>query len=307
MKSVIFILSFFFSSLFSNELIKPIPIPTNLDSAKVALGEKLFFDARLSVDDTIACASCHKLDEGGADNIVFSFGVEGKKGNMNSPTVLNAVYNFRQFWDGRAKNLQEQVTVPIQNPVEMGFNFPDLIVKLQETEYKELFDKIYKEGITKSTIINAIVEYEKTLVTPNAPFDQYLRGDTFAISKNAQIGYELFKSKGCISCHNGTNIGGNLYSKFGVIKDANISSFGRYNVTKRERDKYFFKVPTLRNIKDTAPYFHDGRVSTLHDAIEIMAQLQLGRKFSQKEVYQIEEFLKTLSGDAPKVRDIYVP
>ncbi|MDQ7069085.1 MAG: c-type cytochrome [Sulfurimonas sp.] len=154
---------------------------------------------------------------------------------------------------------------------------------------------------------NAIAEYEKTLVTPNAPFDKYLNGDTSAISDDARVGYELFKVKGCISCHHGENVGGNLYSKFGVIEDSKTSSLGRYNVTKRERDKYFFKVPSLRNIEHTAPYFHDGRVLTLHEAIEVMALLQLGRKFTQKEVMQIEEFLKSLSGDMPASKDIYVP
>nr|WP_275853323.1 cytochrome-c peroxidase [Sulfurimonas sp. SAG-AH-194-C20] len=307
MKSLILILTSCVFSLFAGELITPILAPQNINTEKALLGEKLFFDARLSVDDTIACASCHKLDEGGDDNLQFSFGVNGQEGNINAPTVLNAVNNFRQFWDGRAKNLQEQAIGPIENSIEMGFNFPDLISKLQKTEYKKEFKKVYNERVTKENITNAIAEYEKTLVTLNAPFDKYLKGDENAISDKAKEGYALFKTKGCISCHHGVNVGGNLYSKFGVIKNSHTDSLGRYSITKKEKDKYFFKVPSLRNIEHTAPYFHDGRASTLHKAIEIMALLQLGRQFSQDEVMKIEEFLKSLSGEMPKTKDIYVP
>ncbi len=306
-KLIILISSLFLTSLFSAELITPILEPQNINTQKSLLGEKLFFDKRLSIDDTVSCAYCHILDEGGDDNRQFTLGVKGQVGYLNTPTVLNAVNNFRQFWDGRAKTLHEQVEGPIENPIEMGFNFPDLVKKLKKTEYKKLFSTVYPDGVTKANIIDAIVEYEKTLVTPNAPFDLYLKGDVNAISTDAKAGYDLFKTKGCISCHHGVNVGGNLYSKFGVIEDSQTDSLGRYNVTKKERDKYFFKVPSLRNVEHTAPYFHDGRAKTLHEAIEIMALLQLGREFSQKEIIQIEEFLKSLTGEMPKVKDIYVP
>ena len=196
---------------------------------------------------------------------------------------------------------------PIENPIEMGFDFAKLVLKLQKTEYQKSFKQIYKNGITEDNIADAIAEFEKTLVTPNAPFDQYLKGDKNAISLDAKEGYQLFKSKGCIACHNGINMGGNLYSKFGVIMDAQTISLGRYNVTKRERDKYFFKVPSLRNIEKTAPYFHDGRADTLRKAIKIMSLLQLGREFSDKELMQVEEFLKSLNGDIPKLGKINVP
>lgn len=301
------LLCFTLLPLFGGEPITPILLDTNLDSQKIALGKKLFFDTRLSKDNTIACASCHKLSEGGDDNLQFSFGIYGQEGAINAPTVLNSVHNFRQFWDGRAKNLQEQIAGPIENPLEMGSNFPDLIIKLNKTEYKSIFAKIYSEGITKHSITDAIAEYEKTLITPNSPFDRYLLGDKDALSKEEKEGYELFKSKGCISCHNGVNIGGNLYSKFGVVKSYKSKWLGRYEVTKKKRDMYFFKVPSLRNIAQTAPYFHDGRTQDLKEAISIMAELQLGRYVSEKEILKIESFLRSLSGDLPEDGEIYVP
>jgi cytochrome c peroxidase len=295
------------SILYGVDPITPIVQPTDLDIEKVKLGKKLFFDARLSRNDTIACVSCHNLAAGGDDNLQYSFGINGQEGNMNSPTVLNASNNFRQFWDGRAKNLQEQAAGPIENPIEMGFSFKELIPKLNKSEYKALFSKVYKEGITKNSITDAIAEYEKTLVTPNAPFDEYLRGDKNALSKKQKEGYELFKSKGCITCHHGVNLGGNLYSKFGVVEDSKTTSLGRYNVTHKNRDKYYFKVPTLRNITLTSPYFHDGRTKSLQEAIKIMSQLQLGRYFTQDEVEKIEAFLYSLEGEIPKGQEIYVP
>ncbi len=303
------VILFFFTllSLFGREAITPILPDTNLNSQKITLGKKLFFDTRLSENNTIACASCHKLSEGGDDNLQFSFGINAQEGNINAPTVLNAVYNFRQFWDGRAKNLQEQAMGPIENPIEMGFNFPDLIVKLNKTEYKNLFSHIYSEGITKLSITDAIAEYEKTLITPNSAFDKYLLGDKDALTKKQKEGYELFKSKGCISCHNGVNIGGNLYSKFGVVENSKSKSLGRYNITGKKRDIYFFKVPSLRNIAHTAPYFHDGRTSSLKKAISIMAELQTGRFVSEEELKKIELFLHSLSGELPKDGVIYVP
>lgn len=294
---IFFSMIFIFLFLHANEPISPIPIYVEYDSKKANLGKKLFFDTRLSVDNTISCSSCHILKDGGDDNLQFSFGVKGQEGNINAPTVLNSRYNFRQFWDGRAKDLSEQVSGPIENPIEMAYNFPDLIKRLKASEYKALFNNIYEDGISKKSIIEAIVEYEKTLITPNSDFDRFLRGDKNAITKIQEEGYELFKAKGCISCHHGINVGGNLYNKFGVVQDAKSSSLGRYNVTKRVRDKYYFKVPSLRNIARTAPYFHDGRTNDLNKAIRIMAQLQLGRFISDEDIDKIEAFLNSLSAD----------
>lgn len=283
------------------EPITPIPLHVEgLNPQKVALGHKLFFDTILSRDNTIACTNCHMLSDGGDDNLKVSFGINGKKGVINSPTVFNSRYNFVQFWNGRAKDLQDQASGPIKNPVEMGNNFKNLIQTLNKTQYKKEFDKIYKDGITKQNITDALSEYEKTLITPNAPFDRYLRGDKNAISKNAAEGYNLFKSKGCIACHNGVNIGGNLYAKFGYVQDVTTNNLGRFSVTKNPLDKYFFKVPTLRNIAKTAPYLHDGRYNTLDEVVKFMLRYQLGKTSTQAEVDKIVEFLKSLNGEIPK-------
>ena len=295
-----FILILSTTILFAKEPVTPIPLSLEVDAKKAALGKKLFFDPMLSRDDTISCASCHNLHEGGDDGLKYSFGIDGKEGNINAPTVYNAVFNFWQFWDGRAKTLKEQAAGPIENPVEMGFTFKELIPKLKKSRYNKLFSQIYKDGITKENIADAIAEYEKTLITPNAPFDKYLRGDKDALTQKQKEGYELFKTKGCISCHHGINLGGNLYNKFGLFKDTNSTQLGRFNVTKKERDKYYFKVPTLRNIEKTAPYFHDGRTYNLKEAVLLMAQYQLGRDISDEEVEKILAFLHSLNGELPK-------
>ena len=181
----------------------------------------------------------------------------------------------------------------------MGNSFENLIKTLNASKYKKEFGRLYPEGITKETITHAIAEFEKALITPNAPFDQYLRGDKNAISVEQKEGYALFKSKGCVSCHHGQNVGGNLYNKFGVIENAKSADFGRFNVTKKERDKYFFKVPSLRNVAKTAPYFHDGRTSSLSEAVKMMARYQLGRPVTEAEVMKIVAFLSSLNGELP--------
>ncbi len=299
-KSLFLLLFGFYSLLFAGS-ITPLPLSVHVNKEKALLGQKLFFDTILSKDNTISCATCHQLQEGGDDGLVFSFGIKGQEGSINSPTVFNAGFNFRQFWNGRAANLQEQALGPIENPIEMGNNFPNLISVLNKSKYKQEFENIYEDGITKQNISNAIAEFEKTLITPNSPFDKYLKGDKEAISKKAQEGFELFKEKGCIACHHGVNIGGNLYNKFGIIHSAKSTSLGRYEVTKRERDKYYFKVPSLRNIALTAPYFHDGRHQELKDAVKDMAFYQLGRPISDEEIEKIVSFLNSLTGEIPKV------
>ena len=289
-------------TLLSSSPIKPIPSVQDLHEDKVLLGKKLFFDTRLSKDNTISCASCHDLQNGGDDGLKFSFGIRGQEGNINTPTVYNAVFNFRQFWDGRAKDLKAQASEPIENPIEMGHNFSDLVSVLKEDHfYDAAFSKIYKGGISKESIADAIAEFEKALITPDAPFDRFLKGEKNAISKKAKRGYRLFESKGCILCHNGVNVGGNFYNKFGIYKDANSTHLGRYNITKHEEDKYVFKVPSLRNVALTAPYMHDGRAKTLTDAVEIMTEHQLGRYMSEEEIEEIVAFLKSLTGNIPNI------
>jgi len=303
----VFVLIFSFTTtlLFAAELV-PIPTDIKVDAQKVQLGEKLFFDKILSKDKTLSCASCHNLQHNGADTTQYTEGIEGKVGLFNVPTVYNAVYNFRQFWDGRAKNLKEQALNPITNPVEMGNTLPVVLYNLKmSSDYPRLFKAIYKDGITEHNLAEVLAEYENTLITPNSPFDQYLRGDMNVLSSKELEGYRLFKTKGCISCHNGVNIGGNLYNKFGIFKDAKSRELGRYNTTHKELDKYVFKVPSLRNIALTAPYMHDGRAETLEDAVNIMSKYQLGRPMEKDELESIVSFLETLTGELPQsVKDM---
>lgn len=290
------------STVFAASLIQPIPNKMDVNPNKAMLGKSLFFDPRLSKNNTISCATCHQFSQGGDDNLPVSFGIKGRHDRRNAPTVFNAVFNRYQFWDGRAKSLQDQALFPIVNPVEMGNNFSSLIKTLQKTDYPAKFKKIYPDGITAQNITNAIAEYEKTLITPNAPFDRFLRGDKNAITKEQKAGYQLFQSKGCIACHNGINVGGNSFNTFGIFSKSNSPDLGRYNITHKAFDKHLFRVPSLRNVAKTAPYFHDGQTKTLAKAVRIMAKYQLGRKITDAEVKKIVAFLDSLSGELPKDR-----
>jgi len=290
------------TTILFSEPIKPIPNEVKVDAKKVQLGKKLFFDPILSKDGTISCATCHDLQNGGDDGLKFSFGIKGQKGNINSPTVYNAVFNFRQFWDGRAKDLKEQAVGPIENPVEMGHTMAAAVETLHQSKmYFKDFNAVYQDGITQDNIADAIAEFEKALITPNSPFDRYLKGDKEAIDQKAKNGYLLFKSKGCILCHHGVNVGGNFYNKFGIYEDAGTEHLGRYDITKREEDKHVFKVPSLRNIALTAPYMHDGRATTLKDAVELMTKYQLGRYMELGDTEAIVAFLESLTGELPEI------
>ena len=297
----IFIFNLFVISLSSKELITPIPLNNNYNLNKALLGKELFFDTRLSSNNTISCASCHKLLEGGDDNLPISFGINKKAGTRNSPTIFNSRYNVWQFWDTRAVDLKEQAKGPIHNPVEMGSNFPEVISKLKkDNNYVKKFKKLYKLGITADSITDAISEFEKTLTTPNSRFDKYLRGDKRALSLDEINGYKVFKNYGCISCHNGVNIGGNLIQKIGLMEKYDTDDLGVYNITKKEEDKYYFKVPSLRNIELTAPYFHDGKVTTLEEAVDIMIKYQVGFPLKDEDKSNLIKYLKTLTGELPK-------
>lgn len=283
----------------------PIPLqPFQLNPAMVALGDQLFHDVRLSGDNTIACASCHIIALGGVDRQSRSTGISGRKGDINSPTVFNAAFNFKQFWDGRVNSLEEQINGPIHNVKEMGSNWPQVIGKLtKDKALTRVFKKLFKDGITQDNIRHAIATYERSLTTPNARFDQYLSGNTAALSEDELKGFELFKKLGCDSCHQGINLGGNMFQSLGVMRDyfanrrtLNESDLGRYNVTKNPQDKHKFKVPSLRNIALTAPYFHDGSAHTLEQAVAAMAYYQLGLRLTQPEVEQLVKFLNTLTG-----------
>ena len=291
--------------LLATELM-PLPLNVEADAQKVALGKKLFLDPILSKDKTLSCMSCHDLTYNGAGTVKFTAGIDGKKGYFNVPTVYNAVYNFRQFWDGRAKDLKDQALQPIANPVEMGNTVEKALQDLKANRsYVNAFNTIYSDGITKNNLADALSEFEKVLITPNSPFDRYLRGDKHALTNKAIHGYQLFKTKGCIACHNGMNVGGNLYNKFGIYGDSESKELGRYAFTHKEEDKYVFKVPSLRNVALTAPYMHDGRASSLKVAVNLMFKYQLGRRIHGEELGDIVSFLESLTGEFPKiVKDI---
>jgi len=290
------------SFAFGHEPILPIPQSIDYNEDKALLGKKLFNDTIISKDNTISCATCHILSDGGDNGIKFSFGIKGQEGDINAPTVYNSFYNFRQTWNGRNRDLASQAFGVIENPIEMGDDINFIISKLKKNRYyKEKFNTIYQDGITAKNITDSIGEFEKALITPNSPFDKFLKGDENTISLRAKNGYELFKSKGCILCHHGVNIGGNLYNRFGIYTDSNSSRLGRYEVTKKEEDKFVFRVPSLRNIALTSPYMHDGRVKTLKEAVEIMSEYQLGRYMEDGDIDNIVEFLKTLNGEIPKI------
>jgi len=273
------------------------------DQQKAKLGKELFSDPILSQDNTVSCSTCHILSAGGDNDIPFSFGIKGQMGDMNSPTVFNSALNFKQFWNGRANNLSEQAHQVIENPVEMGNNIYDIVKRLRrDKHYSKQFYSIYKEELEKKHLVEVLVEFERALITLDAPFDLYLKGENSAISEQAKRGYQLFKSKGCVLCHNGRNVGGNLFNRFGIHEENHKSkSLGRYDVTKKEEDKYVFKVPSLRNVELTAPYMHDGRAKDLHEAVKIMTHYQLGREMKKEDIDAIVEFLKSLTGKLPQI------
>lgn len=289
--------------VFANEPITPIPDSLPHDPVKAALGKRLFTDVRLSKDDSISCESCHFLDRSGVDFLDRSIGIGGAKNKRNSPTVYNSALNFRQLWDGRAETLEQQIEAATKSPVVMGMeNWDKIVDKVSELDdYSEAFKRAYGQSINADNIQHAIAEFEKTLLTPNSPFDLYLKGNSTAISPQAKKGYQYFKAYGCISCHQGVNVGGNLFQKMGVLKDIALhpvlgQDLGRYTITGNEWDKRVFRVPSLRLVSLTPPYFHDGSVATLSEAIDVMIEYQLGRQVPEEHKLAIIEFLKSLAG-----------
>jgi len=288
---------------YAAEPVSPIRPVQEVNLAMVELGKKLFFDPRLSKSGFISCNSCHNLSMGGSDNLPSSIGHKWQEGPINSPTVLNSSLNVAQFWDGRAADLQEQAGGPIENPMEMASSHTLALGVISSIpgyvrEFRQVFGH---ETITIDEVTKAIAEFEKTLVTPNSRFDLWLLGDKNAITADEKAGYELFKSSGCIACHNGEALGGTSFQKMGVIEpyQTDNPAEGRYAVTGRDADRFSFKVPTLRNVELTYPYFHDGAVWTLSEAVDIMGRLQLGKKFEEEENAQIVAFLKSLTGEQP--------
>jgi cytochrome c peroxidase len=294
------------------------PIPLNPPAlpgneatpAKLALGKMLYFDPRLSASHSISCASCHAIGLGGADNEPTSIGHRWQRGGRNAPTVFNAAYNFAQFWDGRAKDLFEQAGGPMVNPVEMASPQEHIVEQLKSLPgYAGYFSAAFPgsgDPITRDNVQKAIAVFEATLVTPNAPFDKYLRGDNTALDATQKAGLKLFMDVGCTSCHSGVNVGGGMYAVFGAQSSPGDkllppADVGRFAVTGDPADRYAFKVPTLRNITLTAPYFHTGQVWDLNEAVTVMGKTQLGTDLTPDQTAKITAFLSSLTGDTPKV------
>jgi len=288
-----------------SEPIQPIKPAEITDPAKVSLGKKLFFDPRLSRSATISCNSCHNLATAGVDNLPASVGFKWQVGDTNSPTVLNASLHSSQFWDGRVETLKEQAKGPIENPVEMGSNHELAVQTIASIpEYQAEFRAVFGgPGVDIERIADAIATFEETLVTPNSRFDRWLAGDDGAITSQELNGYELFKSKGCIGCHSGPAVGGNVFQKMGLLKPypTKTKNLGRYNVTKKEHDKYVYKVPSLRNVELTYPYLHDGSIHTLEEVVKIMGEYQIAQDLSEADVNDIVAFLRTLTGQMPRI------
>lgn len=300
---------------------KPIPASATLKAnpsspAKVELGKMLFFDPRLSSSWLISCNTCHNLSLGGVDLLETSIGHGWQKGPRNSPTVLNAVFNVAQFWDGRAKDLKEQAMGPVQAAVEMN-STPDRTVKTLRSipAYVERFKQAFPgeaNPVTFENMAKAIESFEATLLTPASKFDGYLSGKAEALNANERKGLDLFLSKGCVNCHSGVNVGGTGYFPFGVVEKPGADILprtdkGRFQVTRTASDEYVFKSPSLRNIELTAPYFHSGKVWDLKQAVAIMGSAQLGATLNTEETDAIVAFLKTLTGMQPKVEYPVLP
>ena len=291
----------------ANEPVRPIDRSLEFDPAKAALGFALFHDTRLSVDNTVSCASCHALETAGVDNHQYSHGVNDQMGGVNAPTVFNAVYNFVQFWDGRAATLADQAAGPPLNPVEMASeSFEQIIAKLKaDKKFAKAFAKVYPDGLTQANITDAIEQFERTLLTPDSRFDKWLLGDNTALADNELNGYELFKEYSCATCHAGPNLGGLSYELMGLRKhyfadrgmELTNEDNGRFKETQLERDRHRFKVPGLRNVEHTWPYYHDGTRETLEEAVRDMAIYQSGVELTQEQIDDITAFLKSLTGE----------
>jgi cytochrome c peroxidase len=286
------------------EPIAPVPRAVALDANKVRLGEKLFHDVRLSRGDVMACASCHRLAEGGDDNLARSPGIHGKLLDFNTPTVFNAALSFRLNWRGNFRSLEQQIEAVLYDPDLMNTSWEELLPKLRaDASYREAFVATYGSGPEPAHVLDALATFERSLITPDAPFDRYLRGERDALEPHAERGYELFKVYGCTACHQGVNVGANLFQKFGIFYDpfagadaVSQADLGRFAVTGKAADRHVFRVPSLRNVALTAPYFHDGSVASLEEAVESMARSQLGRSLSAQEIDLIVAFLRTLTG-----------
>jgi cytochrome c peroxidase len=285
-----------------HEPIVPIPPSTNIDHKRISLGERLFSDVRLSRSRNCSCASCHPLTRGGVDGLPVAKSPAGGPNLRNTLTVFNVGLSSTYNWDGIASSLEQHTNLILANPQVMNLGWPELLVRIGgDPAYLSAFRSIYRQGLTRAAVLDAIASFERSLLTPNSRFDRYLRGERDALTAQEKEGYRLFKAYGCASCHQGVNIGGNLFQKFGVFESAippqESLDLGRFRVTKMARDREVFRVPSLRNVAVTGPYFHDGRERELKGAVATMAKAQLGRNLEEGEIGQIVHYLKTLTGE----------
>ena len=291
---------FILKGLFADPSFSPIPIDKIENKEKYDLGKKLFFDSNLSKDKTIACVTCHVLELGGADGNQISLGVNGAKGVINSPTIFNVKFNIAQDWIGEYSSIKKRSKMAFLSKIEMAGDVVETIKYIKSKKnLNDRFLKIY-DKLDEDAIFDAIAYFVSSLTTPNSKFDKFLKGDEKALSKQEKEGYKLFVEYGCVSCHNGVNIGGNMYHKFGIFNEKRLrrdKNQGRYKITKRIYDKYVFKVPSLRNVSKTAPYLHNGLLNELKTVIKKMGEYQLGIDMPVDDILKIELFLKTLEGN----------
>lgn len=291
-------------------MFKPLPaeavVPDNeLTQARTDLGRMLYFDKRMSKNQQISCNSCHVLDKYGTDNAAFSTGHKGQKGGRSAPTVFNAALHIAQFWDGRAPSVEEQAKGPVLNPIEMAMPDKEHVIKVIKSipGYAELFAKAFpddKDPVTYDNFGKAVGAFERKLLTPSR-WDEFLKGKKDALTDAEKKGFETFASVGCVTCHNGAAVGGHMYQKLGLAKPwPGLKDNGRFEATKLEQDRFFFKVPSLRNIEKTGPYLHDGSIASLDEMVTFMGKYQLGKALSKDEVASIVTFLKALTGPLPK-------
>ncbi len=289
----------------------PAPSDNPTTAAKVELGRKLYHDPRLSSTGTVSCASCHNVMLGGEDNRPVAMGVNGQTGGRSAPTVWNSAFNEVQFWDGRAASLEEQAAGPVTNPIEMGMkSWDDVVARLKSIEgYQQLFNEAFgANSISKDNATKAIAAYERTLITPDSAYDKYVKGDKSALTAQQVSGMKQFEALGCSGCHSGPAFNGpGTFMKFPMMKNGYFEAkyhfskdLGRYEATKDSADKHLWKVPTLRNIALTAPYFHNGAVKDLPTAVKVMGKLQLGKDLTRQEIDDIVAFLNALTGPFPK-------
>jgi cytochrome c peroxidase len=286
------------------EPIVPLPASVPVDPARARLGERLFADVRLSKDRARSCLSCHPLEPGGMDGRARAASTDGKSLLRNTPAIYNLAFDLFYNWDGATETLPQHDLKVLKNPALMGIEDVELLARLRlDPAYVTAFDAAYGTGLTLDSVLDALASYERSLVAPDSRFDRYLRGDSKALTADELRGYQLFRSLGCVACHQGQNIGGNLLQRFGVFIDTSAMrrpgdpiDWGRYNVTGRELDRQVFRVPSLRNVCVTAPYFHDGRAPTLQVAVETMILAQLGRQVPERDMQSLQAFLCTLTG-----------